>query len=168
MAEEKLKNGNLPIDVEVNLLYQLMPEPIEKRDDWPDTRKSRSDLWLRTWEKLNKLKDQDFDPKDVPELNVSPPKETMLPPGVSPESIDDDDLRKVYEAAIEKNRAKAAYYNQQFQIRQIEDRYKEIAREYLTHLYSKAPSNDKELSQLLEKFIPEESERKRIMDSIKH
>jgi|LNAP01.1.fsa_nt_gb hypothetical protein len=58
--------------------------------------------------------DWKFDFSVVPVANVSPPRATGLPGGISPDAINDEKLRKEYEAAIESNRKYAKLYSDQW------------------------------------------------------
>lgn len=65
------------------------------------------------------LMDPGFDSENRFVLNVAPPAETQMPPGVAPEAIRDPVLRRQYEEAISSNRRQAEAYNDQMALRGI-------------------------------------------------
>lgn len=151
LAEETIqkKEDTLSIPTTVHLLYHLSSEPLCERKDWNNCRFQRVQLWVKTWTRFETEKDNSFNPENVPELNVSPPKEAKLPRGIAPEFIFDPELRQEYLQAIEQNQLKAENYNYQFRLRKLEIPFKKIASNYLINLYSKEPRNIEEIQKLL-------------------
>src|SRR5262249_32883350 len=101
--------------------------------------------------------DKNFNPDDVPMMKVSPPKETGLPAGTSPDSISNPQLRQQYERAITRNRQKAEAYNHQHRLRQIMEWFPQKAQTFLINAYSAPPANDAVLRVLLARYISEKS-----------
>jgi hypothetical protein len=89
--------------------------------------KLRSDcleLWLTILQKIDKYLDNSFDPEDVPQMSVMPPRikgDIQLPPGADPALIDDPKAREEYEKAIKDNRAKQENYPLQIQLRELDE-----------------------------------------------
>jgi len=161
------KFDRLPIEAIAKLLPYLRDEPVDEGNTdagkrWEKQRTLNATLWLRAWQRLEAETDKNFNPDDVPMMNVSPPKETRLPPGVSPDSISDPNLRQQYERAIASNRRKAEAYNHQHRLRQIMEWFPQMAKKFLINAYSTSPANDAELRVLLSGYISEKS----VMDNI--
>jgi len=169
LADETLKRmgDTLSVPIVIQLLHHSASETLYKRNDWPEIRLQRAQLWLETWSRLEREKDKDFNPENMPEVNVSPPRETGLPAGVSPESISDTTLRKEYLQAISKNQAYTEYYNYQFRLRQLEVQFKRIASAYLISSYSKPPKRFEEINKLLTAYLAASKESEEIIQAIK-
>jgi hypothetical protein len=116
----------------------------------------RTGFWLRAWRRLRGAVDVTFKPADHPPLKVAPPTQSGLPPGVAPESIDDPDLRVEYELSIEKNYHAAAYYREQFQLRQAEARMRVGVQRYLHSAYTRPRFYVDELEKLLATHLTHE------------
>lgn len=83
------------------------------------SREQKRKLFLRLIRATSDLMDPGFDSKNRFVLNVAPPAETQMPPGVAPAAIRDPVLRRQYEAAIACNRRQADVYNDQTALRGI-------------------------------------------------
>lgn len=120
-------------------------------------RRERVKLWLHALHRLKTEKDENFDPNNLPQLNVAPPEGVRVAvSGMSPESIEDPKLRAEYEAAIEANRKKTIYYSHQHRLRQNEDSIIKNAVKYISKVYSQPPVDLKELEELLNEYdIPQ-------------
>lgn len=57
--------------------------------------------------------DLNFDPREVPELNSTPPEATGLRSGISPNAITDPKLRAEHQEALKKNTKASDYYRKQ-------------------------------------------------------
>jgi hypothetical protein len=82
------------------------------------------ELWLTVLQTIDKNLDSSFDPKDVPQMSVMPPRTKggiQLPPGAAPALIDDPKAREEYEKAIKDNRAKQENYPLQTQLRELNE-----------------------------------------------
>lgn len=124
-------------------------------------------LWLHALRRLETEKDEKFDPKDLPVLNVTPPEGARVRfSGMSPESIEDPKLRAEYEKAIEANAKKIVYYNKQYRLRQDEDFILKNAVKYISKFYSRQPVNSEELEGLLNEFKIAEDIKKSIKTEI--
>ncbi len=156
------KFDRLPIEAIAKLLPYIRDEPVDERNTdagkrWEKQRTLNATLWLRAWQRLEAETDKNFNPDDVPMMNVSPPKETRLPPGVSPDSISNPQLRQQYERAIARNRQKAEAYSHQHRLRQIMEWFPQKTQIFLINSYSTPPANDAELHVLLERYVSEKS-----------
>lgn len=65
-------------------------------------------------ESIEVLVDPDFDVDDLPYASAVPPRETRLPPGVTPDAIEDEALRAEYVQSIAELKAQTEHYNEQF------------------------------------------------------
>ena len=156
------KFDRLPVEAVVNLLPYLRDVPVDEGNTnsgkmWERQRELNATLWLRAWQRLETETDKNFNPDDVPMMNVSSPKETGLPPGASPDSISNPQLRQQYERAIARNRQKAEAYNHQYRLRQIMEWFPQKAQTFLINAYSTPPANDAELRVLLARYVPEKN-----------
>ena len=86
-----------------------------KSSNWGNRKFEYLWLILSATDSCAKAVDWKFDFSVVPVANVSPPRVTGLPGGISPDAIKDEKIRKEYEAAIESNRKYAELYSDQWQ-----------------------------------------------------
>lgn len=137
---------------------------------WAALRKTQVEMHLHAWHRLEKSIDKDWDPEDVPSVNLRPPLETGLPSGAAPAAVKDPKLRAQYEAAIEANRRKAERYREQSQARKLKLHVLPRAERYIISAYSMAPTGEaelKELDGLLEKYGLDADQRARIPKAIR-
>jgi hypothetical protein len=85
-----------------------------------DELRTKVDLLFHAWRRMEQDIKPDFNFADLPAINVQPP---VVPgqgvfSGMDPMDIKDSRLRAEYQAAIEKNRAKAEEFNRQFDLRE--------------------------------------------------
>ena len=115
-------------------------------------RRNGTHLWLHAIRRLERAKDQNFDPDDLPSLSVTPPAQTGLPAGVDPEVIHDPELRAEYQRHINANSTKLKYFGEQLAIRRQEKFFVERGIEYIAKAYSLHPRADDELETLFREF----------------
>jgi hypothetical protein len=137
-----------------------------KGADFAQRRKKDVEIRLHAWKRLTDAIDPNWDPNDLPLLNVTPPPTTGMRAGIAPEAIKDPKSRAEYEAAIEKNRQKAERYRKQSRLRTWLKRFPKRAEEYIIRAYSKPPFNLDELKEYLEKYAVDEKTRARILDAV--
>ncbi|HEY0072242.1 MAG TPA: hypothetical protein VGE04_19955 [Chloroflexia bacterium] len=113
-----------------------------------EERQQQARLWLGVWRRLVDALDDDFDPADVPYLNLVP-EGTGLRSGVAASEIDDPELRAAYEAAIVENQRKADYYREQVELRQFAELFVPQAELVITAMYAGLPHLLHELEELL-------------------
>jgi hypothetical protein len=159
-AQALKKADTFDLEYEWKLLSFLggVDYPSDKlNDNLIQKRRERVKLWLHAIHRLETSKDSNFNPDDLPQLNIAPPPSTGLPAGVSPEAIRDEKLRNEYEKAIAANTKKVKYYNKQSRLRIDENFFvNKIAVNYISTAYSKSPTNLTELDKLLDEYhIPE-------------
>lgn len=136
-------------------------------EDFAQRRKKDVKIRLHAWKRLLDAIDPNWDPNDLPLINVTPPTKTGLPPGISHEAIEDSVLRAEYKAAIEKNRQKAEIYRQQSKLRKWLKRFPRRAEGYMIRAYSKSPYNLPELEKALNKYLSDEKTKAKIIESVK-
>jgi hypothetical protein len=95
---------------------------VEVDEKLQQSRRANMRLYLRVFPRFAKEIIPDFDFKDVPSLNLSPPG-GGYPSGVAPESIKEPEIRKQYEAALKANSDKADKLNRQRALRDLEKSY---------------------------------------------
>jgi len=167
------KPDNISIETEFALVsilhgqYEYMKG--ERTDEeWASYRRKGTERFFHAWQRLENAIDENWDPNDIPELNVSPPKGIGIPgiPGMSPELIKDPVLRAEYEKAIERNREKIKIRNEQIKLRNIKKMYFRIVEKYLVSTYSIPPYDNEEFGKYLNKFTTDEKTRARIVDAL--
>jgi len=155
------------VSVTFQLLYHLASKPAAKEKDWPETRLQNAQMWLKTWNRLENEKDEQFNPANLPSINVSPPAKTGLPPGVSPDAIQDPQLKQEYLQALEKNRIIIEQYNHQYGLLQLEAPFKRVATGYLINSYSQPPANLEEIQKLLEIYLKDRKETAEMLQAVR-
>lgn len=169
-ADAALKNAPIiPLEVELQLLAHLEEdfegaEAGEHLEQWTEKRRARTEQWLRAVQRLDNETQKDFNFADLPQVNIAPPV-TNLPSGIAPEAIEDPVMRKVYEAAIERNRLKAETFARQWDLRDLRNRYWPIGVRYIARAYSRPPLDEAELQQLLNEHLSDEGSKTGILDA---
>lgn len=134
--------------------------------NWTKERRVKAKLWLHAWRRLEKGIDRSFDFSEPPGLKVLPPKETGLPPGVSPDAIKDEKLRATYKAEMSVNSKKSEEYNDQMELRSLDKSFPKNAEEYLVRVYSEPPYDLDELRRYLIACGLNDSTTKRVEDEV--
>lgn len=138
-------------------------------DAWLRERREKTELWLQTWQRLEKQTDPRFDindRKNQPSMQVYPPFETGLPPGTPSSAIKDPVLRGKYEAAIADNKRKSERVEQQLPLRLHGPAFKAQAERWLIQAYSQAPVRNAELKRLLGIYLQDGMTRQRILSEV--
>ena len=166
-----LKDPNeIPLETELKLVGHVMTDMVmpwaPKGQDWARKRREDVEVRFHAWKRLIEAIDPNWDPNDVPLVNISPPRAAGTRAGVAPETIKDPKLRAEYEAAIEKNRQKAERYSQQNRLHKWQRRFPQRAEEYIVQAYSKPPFNLEELKQYLQTYVVDKKTRERILDAV--
>jgi len=167
------KPDNISIETEFDLVSILHGQYIymkgERTDEeWASYRRKGAERFFHAWKRLESAIDELWDPNDIAEANVSPPKGIGIPgiPGMSPELIKDPVLRSEYEQAIEKNREKIKIRNEQLKLRNTKNRYRRIVEKYLTSTYAIPPYANEELAKYVNEYIADEKTKARIMSAV--
>lgn len=130
-------------------------------------RKSALSVWLHLLQILDRFVDPNFDPDDVPEDLVQPPKTTggvVYPPGADPALIADPAARAEYEKAIEANRKKIESYNLQLQLSRLTPRVSERADAFLRRSYTPSPHDRKELKSAIDETITDPKRKAHLLE----
>lgn len=167
------KPDNISIGTEFALVSILHGKYIytkgERTDEeWASYRRKGAERFFHAWKRLENAIDEDWDPNDIPEANVSPPKGIGIPgiPGMSPELIKDPVLRAEYEKAIERNREKIKIRNEQIKLRNIRKMYFRIVEKYLVSTYSILPYNNAELQSMLDSGVKDKKTKEQFLKAI--
>jgi hypothetical protein len=164
------KPEEISVEMELELIghvVTIMYTPNSpKGEDFAQRRRKDIEVRLHAWRRLVDSIDPNWDPNDLPYLNVPLPDGVSGVSGMNPKNIKDQTQRAEYEAAIEKNRQKAERYNEQYMLRGWLKRYPKRAEEYIILAYSEPPFNMEELKQYLEKYKIDEKTKARITDSV--
>jgi hypothetical protein len=138
-------------------------------DVWLRERRSKADLWLHAWRRLEKHIDPTFDMNDRksrPSMRVYPPEETNLPPGSPPSAIKDLHLRAKYQAAIAANNTKSQRLKEQFPLLLHGPSFRTRAERWLIQAYSQPPVRNTELQIYLAKYALDAKTRQRILSEV--
>jgi DNA-binding response OmpR family regulator len=103
-----------------------------------------------------------FDPNDPPRRNITPPG-GQYPSGTAPSSIQDDQTRREYEAALAANKAKIANFNLQVGLARLKEREVE-----LLQALASSPDVDRsrsELTSLFDEYAISEQSRSSVLDT---
>jgi len=123
---------------------------------------------LRTWLKILATIDSklnpNFDPEDVPEANIMPPRSggVRFPAGVDPKAIKDPAARAEYEAALKKNHDKAELYRLQTKLRRLDPRASSDVERFLKLYYTSTEADQREFDQLLDREALSASRRRKL------
>jgi hypothetical protein len=162
--------NKISIETELKLIGHVMTDMVTprapKEQEWADQRKKDVEVRLHAWKRLLDTIDPNWDPNDLPLLNVPLPSDVEGMTGMSPTDINDPALRAKYETSIEKNRQKAERYGEQYGLRSWLKRFPPRAEEYIIAAYSRPPFNIAELRQYLEKYAIDKKAQARILDAV--
>src|SRR4030065_594211 len=104
------KPNEISLEIELELIGHVMTDMITPRSptgqDWIQRRMKDVEVRLHAWKRLTDVVDPNWDPNDMPFINVPLPPGVEGISGMSPKSIKDPKLRAEYEASIEKNEQK--------------------------------------------------------------
>lgn len=130
-------------------------------------RERKIELWLKLLNECDEMIDPEFDPNDVPQLNVAPPPGTGLSAGASPSAIKDPQLRQEYERAIRLNAEKAGRYHVQEKLRDCERNWSAKVTRYITSQYTTDESDVKELDRLVERYLSSKARKQQLKDLLR-
>jgi hypothetical protein len=113
----------IPTLMELRLVLRLRANGSSTEALNKDETRTKLNLLFHAWRRMEQDTKTDFDFADEPMTNVPPPRGTgeIVFSGIDPSYIKDSRLRGEYEAAIEKNRVKAAEYSRQVGLRNIKE-----------------------------------------------
>ena len=118
-----------------------------------DVRSRGALAWITLFRHIDQYLDPNFDPNDVPSVNVIPPatsKGVKYPSGVDPNAISDAKARAKYTGLLNQNRAKSEQYNFQHQLRRVNERALEGFHEYAKHSFSSIRADSAEFRRILD------------------
>jgi hypothetical protein len=109
--------------------------------------------WITLFRHIDQYLDPNFDPNDLPSVNVIPPatsRGVRYPSGVDPSAISDAKARTKYSELLNQNRAKLEQYNYQHHLRRVNERALEGFHEYAKHFFSHSRADLAELRRILD------------------
>lgn len=118
-----------------------------------DVRSRGALAWITVFRHIDQYLDPNFDPNDVPSINVVPPatsKGVKYPSGVDPSAISDPKARAKYSDLLKENRAKSEQYSFQHQLRRVNERALEGFHEYAKHFFASSRADSAELRRILD------------------
>ena len=160
----------VPLTLELELtghVMTLMCTPYApKGEDFARRRKKDVQIRFHAWKRLIDAIDPNWNPNDKPFRNVAPPTETGLRHGTSPKVIKNQEMRAIYEKAIERNRLKSVRYLEQSRLHDWLKRFPKRAEAYIIQAYSKPPFNLQEFKQYLDNYTVDEKTKARILNAV--
>jgi len=107
--------------------------------------------WLALFGAIDAALDPRFDPKDLPQVRVSPPVSEGIhyPPGVDPSVLKDPAARAEYQRKIAENERKTANYSLQFKLRRLDEGLMPQAEAFIEGAYSTDPEDRRELEETI-------------------
>jgi len=111
--------------------------------------------------------DPDFD-RDTYKHYIAwpPPGVKRWANGMSPEAIEDPELREIYKKRLEKQWESTEYYNEQVGLRSVSDRIIKQVKRHLSSIYSIHGGDICELRKLLDKYVQDEEVKKEILEAV--
>jgi hypothetical protein len=111
---------------------------------WAESRRKAMGTILGAYSRLEKEVDRKFDFKDTPYVNIAPPG-GKYPSGISPTAIEEPEIRKLYELALEANSNKIKEHNRQRDLHELEIQYLRNIEINTVRAYSIEPMNIQEV-----------------------
>lgn len=122
---------------------------------------------LQLFAVLDQAIDPAWDPEDVPVTGISPPASggVKYPSGVDPAAIPDPEVRAEYERMLAASKRHAERYLRQQELRRIDQRAMDAAREWLAERYSRGPADHEAFEDMLSSYhvSPERARRLRAL-----
>jgi hypothetical protein len=118
------------------------------------------EMWLTIIQTLDNNLDANFDPDNVPQMSVMPPRTksgVQYPPGVAPDMIDDPKAREEYEKAVQDNRAKQEAYLLQHQLRELNETIPPKVESFIRDAFTSADHDD--IKAVIDRTIESKSRR---------
>ncbi len=144
-------------DNDINLLAEAIDSieslEVAQYSDTESFRQAKMILILAAFNSIDSKRIVNFDFDDTPEMNVAPPPEAGLPPGVTVDSIRDPKLRLIYEKDIEKNQVKKQKYNFQLKLKKLNELLTGNFKEHIEVNYSRKVTDLLEIENLIDKVI---------------
>ena len=132
---------------------------------WVNQRKDVITRLLKVWKLTQEGKDPAWSMDIVPPANVMPPTGTVRISGMSPDSIQDPDLRAKYEADIKANNEKKRWWRAQRRLRQTEDQLKKRLMNDIKVMYNTPPLAPDELKSLLDTYVKDEEQKEMFLEA---
>lgn len=138
--------------------------PMSKRDDekWRRQRRRRLEMWLWAINKIDHTIDPNFNPADVPQMNVAPPVGAEVSAGASPRAIKDPKLRREYEEAVKANAQKADRYRLQYLLRRLDKQWSTQMLAFAGSRYTSNPEDVKEVRGLIDTILSNSQRKKQL------
>lgn len=142
----------------------------EEEDVRSGTTKEHRKNVLRTWLEglavIDRLLDPNFDPENVPQINVMPPLGTGLSSGASPDAIRDPTLRREYKRAIELNAQKSEHYHGQKALRDLDEKWSLKVQSYVQRNFTQKKDDIEEIQSLIDTCVTTKSRKKQLKKAL--
>ena len=168
--------NEIPVFLELELTGHVQTDMYSrnapKGEDFAQRRRKDVAIRVHAWKRLTDAIDPNWDPNDMPYINVPLPPGAPIPAeisfvsGMSPAYIKDPELRAAYEEAVEKNRQKAERSIKQSRLRKWLERFPRHAEPYIIRAYSRPPFNLEELKGYLNKYLEDSATRNKILEAV--
>jgi len=163
--------NEIPLETELELtghvVTSMYTPNAPKGQDFAQRRKKDAEVRLHAWKRLVDAIDPNWDPNEALLSPNAVAIELGLPgAGMAPESVRDAKLRAEYEAALEKNRQQIQRHTEQYKLQDWLKRYPKRAERYIILAYSEPPFHLEELKRYLDRYIPDEKTKARIVHAV--
>ncbi|MGI4791448.1 MAG: hypothetical protein ACRYFS_21680 [Janthinobacterium lividum] len=162
-VEATLAHSNVPLDITARFLPRLIPQEVLiacKRPfseaDWVQMRRTRTPLWLQTWQRLRQLV--------VPKYDFASPTFFNFP--FDPEALQDPKQAEARRQAMEENSRKIEGRNIQLYVRFQEKLVSSMAENEVVTYYSRALYDLKELQSFLDLYVDDPATREKIVEQV--
>jgi len=161
--------SQIPLETELELVGHVVTNMVRGPEGEERVRQRKKDVevTLHAWKRLTEAIDPNWDPNDLPLVNVPLPSGVGGQAGMAPQAIRDPKKRAEYEQAIKRNDEKSRKYDEQYTVRKWSKRFPPRAEEYIVQAFSKPPYNLEELGILLKEYVRDAQARTRILDAVK-
>jgi hypothetical protein len=146
------------------IVTKIFTLPLGRKDsaEWAHWRHMKLSFWLQALDQVHAMKDEAWDPDDLPYMNIGVPGETQYSAGVSPDSIEDPETRKKYEEALKKNAEKAERYRRQSDIRELERWCLERLQAYINTHYTDGEEDLDEIRRAMDQQLSTTRHRRQV------
>ena len=167
------RKQEMPVETEADLVGYIQPQEYKlllkntlSNKEWAIYRKARAEISLHLLGHINAETDLHFDFSRLPTTEAEPPLEAAVDSGTSPEAVADPKLRAEYEASIKANEAITDKFNEQYQLKDLNETLVPFQQKYIIDLYSAKPYNLPELKTLLSKYPLATPAKQKIIDQV--
>jgi hypothetical protein len=144
-------DDDLALDRAIELTAALQAKPGASQAAALAVRDKKLQRLLSIFNHIDAKRDPRWDPKDVPQMTVTPPFDSGIMPGAAPESVRDPTARAAYWKLIRANQAKLKASGFQRKLNDAQQRCMEIFESFVTEQYPR--SSERELAAAIDSTV---------------